>query len=188
MNNFTTQLFYFLLSSSCIFFLHAMEIQKPIIEGFIYPKGPLGYQTQEYHNNFHSITNIYSTIFTPIIEINVFYVDKEGYPVEFDWTKGTPSKISKYENWNKSSDNKKFPQYAPITLFYNKQEGDILSLSVYGYEAHLTCTSQLPLIYFKQPEGQGLLYIYDKTRTTAENNFNTLFNFHINNFKNASVD
>jgi hypothetical protein len=193
MNYFATRLSAFLLCFSSIILLHAMEEQnpivptKPVIKGFIYPQ-MLTYHAQAYHDQWNSVSNVYSHAFIPVVDVNVLYAD-EGYPVEFDWTQGTPKVIYTYEKWNwKHPDNKKFPQYVPLTLFYNKQEGDILSLRIHGYEARLTCTSQLPIAIFKdQPEdtgGIGYACTYNKDRVAADKNFTARLNSLIENFTN----
>ena len=191
MNYFATRLSAFLLCFSSIILLHAMEEQnsivptKPVIKGFIYPQ-MLTYHAQTYHDQWNSVSNVYSNAFIPVVQVSVFYAD-EAYPVEFDWTGGTPKVIRTYERWNwEHPDDKNFPQYVPLTLFYNKQEGDVLSLCIHGYEARLTCTSQVPIAMFKnQPEGAGgIWYSYDKNLVDADKNFTARFNSLIANFTN----
>src|SRR5438552_17092269 len=147
MNYFATLAFLLCFSSSI--FLHAaqQEIQKPIIEGFIYPRALHRYETSQYHKNLFDISEIYSTVFIPVIEVNVFYANETTSPVECDWTVIAPKAIADYEHSTIESCNKLFPKYLPITLFYNKEEGDELVLNMHGYETHFICTGQLPQRY-----------------------------------------
>jgi hypothetical protein len=183
MNYFATRAFLLCFSSSI--FLHAaqQEIQKPIIKGFIYPQALHRYETSQYHKNLCDISEIYSTVFIPVIQVNAFYANETTSPVEYDWTIITPKAIADYEHSIIENCNKVFPKYLPITLFYNKEEGDELLLNMHGYETHLICTRQLPQRY--KLFGEGFLYTssYNKTHATTTQNFSTHLNICMQSFQ-----
>jgi len=175
MNYRTTLLLPFLCLSS-IFFLHAMEKQspKPIIEGFIIPID-LTYHWQEYHDDLHTISNMYSNISIPVVQVAVFY-QNSGFINSYiaDWTQKTPNIIYNYEKCSKE-----FPQYVPLTLFYNKQEGDVLSLKIHGYEARLTCIGRTVF----PPNCPENYDTYNKNEVITENKFEVRLNELIANFQ-----
>jgi len=190
MNFFTTRLCSFLLCSSYIFFLHAMEIQKlqkPIIKAFISPIDCPHYAPQAYHDHLNKI-GFNSFRFIPVIKVNVRFAAQSSNSIEYEWTNVEHTHITLFEKEhcyytkqklqnapnfeNNSNQQKFFPAAVPITLFHNKKEGDIVSLQIHGYPAELICTYKVPTYDFQ----------YEKDKIKDEDNFNTIFKKTIKDF------
>jgi hypothetical protein len=147
-------------------FLNACQpitTQKPTIEGIIQIRSKIAYASTGYSARYlESIGYGNNDASIPLILVRVLFKEDGFYHNDNKWVTKEPTIIKEYEPNKHDTDDRKFPMYIPISLVHYAKEGDVLSLTVHGYPAHLICSNTRL--------NSGINH-YDKSTVPAENHF-----------------
>jgi uncharacterized protein with PIN domain len=132
-------------------FLNASEqkvVQKPIIEAIIQPLHTILYSISSYEKEIlipAGLGSIHDSI--PLIKVSVVLKENDMYQnFTNEWTRREPEAIRLYEKKTQSdrnfrTDRRIFPEFIPLPLLLDAKEGDVLSLTVHGYQTQLICSA-----------------------------------------------
>lgn len=166
-------------------FLNASE--KPIIEGIIRTQATITYSSSSYEKAVLIPAGFGTTHFSiPYISVEVVFKEEGLYKHQNQWTQKEPEVIRDYEQeiqCDKSfrAELRTFPPRIPISLLLTHKEGDIFSLTIHGYTAHLICSG----MYIQNLSHYNKEHAIQSLAQLNSFNFEQLIDFRLSQFSPA---